>query len=653
MSITDVILFIKKWLEVNKPQSNFKLFKLLKDNKDYWDIINDYVKDFNVDDIEKIYRFFNKDLNVYKCICNNDLPFESFGKGFKKSCSRSCATKLKWNSGKMNDSLEKRGETFKERWGTNSTNHDKILNKRKVTSIEKYGTEHHMKSNDFYKNHKNKLLDKYGVDNVSKLQSVKDKISETWKNKENLQELINERSLKHKESLIEKYGVDNLMSIPSVKEKIVQSNLDSRGVQYNFQSKDIYEKGKAVCLQKYGFENAMQSEEIQKKCFEASTKLKDYKLPSGNIIKYQGHLNLALDILIKVYDETDIFIEFDCPRIEYMINDSRHFYRPDVFIKSKNKIIEVKSFYTFYSDLDKNLEKMKESYRQGYDFEFWIYSYQKDLFIFNFNENVFYNDIKDFNFIWGNDILFFYNERKIFKILENKEYSKNELKSLKNNLLQKNNNLEVIFIFNDLVNNKYDIILSRILNKLNYSKRIFARKCKIEEIDSKHCKLFLEKNHIQGYVGSKINIGLFYDDELVSLMTFGKKRLSLGTKVFTEGEYELLRFANLQGTSVVGGASKLFKYFINKYKPKTILSFADKNWSNGNLYEKLNFKKISETEPNYWYIKNGIRYHRFSFRKDILVKEGFDKNMTESEIMKSRNFIRIYDCGNIKYGLSF
>lgn len=650
MTKENVLLFIKNWLDEHKPQSNFKLFKILKDDIDKWNFIENYNKEFNIkSDIEKIYRFYYQVYDELYCSCGKTLPFSSFQNGYKTSCSRSCATKLKWSSGIMNKSLKDRGETFKQRWGKNSENHKDILDKRKNTSIEKYGADHHMKSIDFYNNYKKSIFEKYGEDNVAKIDAVKNKIKETWKNKDNLSKIVKDRSIKHKKSLLKKYGVLNLISIPGVKDKIIKHNLENRGVEYNFQSKDIFEKSKSTCLLKYGFENAMQNKDIQEKCFKASVKLKDYIFKSGRTVKYQGDLNFALDEILKSYDEDDILVEFECNSIEYELNNNKHYYRPDIYIKSKNKIIEVKSFYTFYIDLDKNIAKMKSCINQGYNFEFWIYSHQKDLYIFNFEQNNFLNNLDEYDYIYGDDIIFFYNERKIFKFLKEDDYPKNKLKNLKYNLSLKNNNIDIIFIFNDLIENKYEVILSRMLNKIGLSNKIYARNCDIRIIDNKETRNFLINNHIQGFLQSKINIGLYYNNELVSIMTFGKRRVALGNKKTNENEFELLRFCNKINYTVIGGASKLLKYFIKNYNPKSILTFADKNWSNGNLYEKLNFKFIEETIPNYWYIKNGKRYHRYNFRKDILVKEGFDKNKTEHQIMNERGYKRIYDCGNIKY----
>lgn len=205
--------------------------------------------------------------------------------------------------------------------------------------------------------------------------------------------------------------------------------------------------------------------------------------------------------------------------------------------------------------------------------------------------------------------------------------------------------IRLIHIFEDEWENKKEIVKSRLKNIFKLTEnRIFARCCELKEVDNNVSKAFLEENHIQGNVYSKVNIGLFYNDELVSLMTFGNKRKNLGS-TSTDNEYELLRFCNKLNTTVVGGASRLFKYFIKKYNPYRIISYCDLRWSNGGLYEQLGFKLNHISTPNYFYLKDKKRVNRFNFRKDVLVKEGYDKDKTEHEIMLEREIYRIYDCG--------
>ena len=212
--------------------------------------------------------------------------------------------------------------------------------------------------------------------------------------------------------------------------------------------------------------------------------------------------------------------------------------------------------------------------------------------------------------------------------------------------------VNLIQIFGDEWLYKQDIVKSRLLNIFGKTpNKIYARKCIIKEVSSKDCSNFLDQNHIQGKLGAKVRLGLYYNDELVSVMTFGNLRKNLGQSS-KEGSYELLRFCNKLNTTVIGGASKLFKYFINNYNPNTIISYADRRWSEGNLYYNLGFKLLGETKPNYFYIDTKDttkRESRFKYRKDILVKQGFDSQKTELEIMKDRGYIKIYDCGTLKF----
>jgi len=213
------------------------------------------------------------------------------------------------------------------------------------------------------------------------------------------------------------------------------------------------------------------------------------------------------------------------------------------------------------------------------------------------------------------------------------------------------NNLgyRLIHIFEDEWINKKDICKSIILNAFNKTKtKIFARKCYIKEVSSKCSQIFLNENHIQGNANGSIRYGLYLNNELISLMTFCRGRKNLGNKNSNQ-EFELLRFCNKINTTVIGGASKLLAHFKKNNKFKKIISYCDIRWGTGNLYKVLNFKLIKTTKPNYFYFKQLLRFNRFSFRKDVLIKKGYDKTKTESKIMKELKYGKIYDCGCYKF----
>jgi hypothetical protein len=216
---------------------------------------------------------------------------------------------------------------------------------------------------------------------------------------------------------------------------------------------------------------------------------------------------------------------------------------------------------------------------------------------------------------------------------------------LKKTLECEKKGIRLIHIFEDEWDFKKEIIkdiIERIVN-VNFNK-IFARNCDIKLTPSNEARTFINENHLQSYVNSNINIGLYYNEELVSLMCFGKKRINLGNKS-TDNHFELLRYCTKKGTTIIGGASKIFNYFIKTYNPENVISYSDNRLFLGKIYEKLGFSLKHVSPPNYFYVIGRKRENRFKFRKDILVKEGYDKNKTEHEIMLERGIYRIYDCG--------
>lgn len=239
-------------------------------------------------------------------------------------------------------------------------------------------------------------------------------------------------------------------------------------------------------------------------------------------------------------------------------------------------------------------------------------------------------------------------------ILLNKNcFEKTKLKSLhidRSFLYKKTQNIRLVQIFENEWVNQNELVKSRIRNILGQSERIFARNCSCVKLTSQEKDRFLNKCHIQKSSPSTINLGLTHKKthKLVAVMTFGKSRYN------NRFEYELIRYSNAFGVSVVGGASKIFKYFCKNYKPKSVVSYCDLRWNTGNLYEKIGFKYSHRSEPNYFYFhpKDLNRlYTRVSFQKHKLHKKLkiFDKKKTEHENMLANGFLRIYDCGNNVY----
>jgi hypothetical protein len=171
---------------------------------------------------------------------------------------------------------------------------------------------------------------------------------------------------------------------------------------------------------------------------------------------------------------------------------------------------------------------------------------------------------------------------------------------------------------------------------------VYARKRILKQVDKQEEKQFLEENHLQGYVGSQVAFGLYYNDELLCLMSFGKNRFA------SDVEWEMLRFASKCGVSVIGGASKLLKHFRNNYSGG-VVSYLDRRYSEGNMYKALGLQFSHNSQPNYFYFKHPSTLEsRQKYMKHKLpnLLENFNPNLTELENMVLNGYDRIWDCGN-------
>jgi hypothetical protein len=186
-----------------------------------------------------------------------------------------------------------------------------------------------------------------------------------------------------------------------------------------------------------------------------------------------------------------------------------------------------------------------------------------------------------------------------------RNYHKNKYQSAKDKGIQ------LIQIFEDEWIYKKEAVLNRLKNKLKLHAPIYARQCIIKGLDYKISNTYINTWHTQGNASSSIRLGLYYNDQLVQVMTFGKGR-------FHEG-WELLRLVSEK--PVVGGDSKLFKYFLNQYKPESVHSYCDLRWGDGGIYNKLGFDLIKQTNPDFFYVSGPQRINRIRLQNHKLNEE--------------------------------
>ncbi len=485
-----------------------------------------------------------------------------------------------------NDAKEKSKKTFLEKYGTdNYTKTEMYIEKVKKTNLEKWGTEWYLSTSDKKTKSTATSLLKYGTETPSKSEEIKFKIGKTNIDKYGfVSPLLNEEiKKKSKETLNENWGVDNPLKSSNIKEKIKETNLKKRGCFYPTQSKEVIQNRRTNNLKKFGTENTNQNEEFRKNNFKIANH-KNYIKYLGNSISLFTCDNCKNDFQI----HTDNFFrrleqELDLCTSCNPINDLKS-------IKEKDLFEFIKSIYT---------GDIKQSYRDKLEI---------DIYLPEINLGFEFNGLH-----WHSE-----------KYLD-RNYHLNKLNHFKSK------GIRIVNIWEDDWMFKRDIIKSMISNLFKTNKKIFARNCEVREIkDVSIVREFLEKNHIQGWVNSKIKIGLYHKNEIVSLMIFDQ---SEGRKKMKKNEWNLSRFCSKLNYSIVGGASKLLSYFINTHNPQRIISYADKDWSTGELYTKLGFDLVSESNPDYKYIDLGMRRHKSNFK------------VNESKV----NLLKIWDCGKLKF----
>jgi len=441
---------------------------------------------------------------------------------------------------------------------------------------------------------------------------------------------------KRKETNLKKYGTEHAFQNEEIKEKSKQTNLQKYGVSNPAESKDIYQKIVKTNLNKYGTEHPLQNQNIKNSMIKT---LQDrYNVINASQIesvkkkKQQQFFNILINsdrlkdhyqpnFNIDEYSTINEYYEWKCIKcntiFKYCINNGRVPRCPVCYphIQTSLSETDITNFCRSYFD---------KIYENSGDL---IPPYEIDVYIPEIKLGIEFNGLYWHSDLAGN---------------KQSEYHQNKL------LLSLQNNIQLVQIFEDEWRDQSDIVKSILLNKFNKNQnRIFARKCQIYSVPIEDAKQFYFDNHLQGFINGQ-HLGLYYNNEFVSMMTVGKPRFNINYEI------EIYRFCNKLNTSVVGGLSKLLNAFINKLNIKSIITYVDARYGIGTGYYKCGFKFVGTTEPGYYYMKYyNQRKSRNQFQKHLLQNKLvlFDKNLTEWENMQLNGYDRIWDCGNFIYEL--
>jgi hypothetical protein len=433
---------------------------------------------------------------------------------------------------------------------------------------------------------------------------------------------------KIKETSYKKYGVSSPNQSDIVKQYKVKVSQLKYGVDNPAQAQEIINKIHDTKILRYGTTSYNNRKQFRQ------TMMSKYGVEHGRHIHIQNIeelLSLTIDdfqkFIINGYIDKEMFCDF------YNVSYNT-FY--DMITKLDLKHVPIK----FYA----NKEQAK------------IYDFVSKFTHAKFNDRILL-DGKELD-ILTNTLAIEYNGLMFhsFGISEHEKFNtahdENDRKHyhLNKTVLSEENGIQLLHIFenewrSDIQNNIWKSIIKSKLGVSN--KRVYARNCVIKEISSEVAAEFINRTHLQQYAKSKIKLGLFHNDNLVSVMTFGKPRYN------NMYEWELIRFCTELDTTVIGGGSKLLKYFERNFSPKSLLSYANRRWSNGNFYRTVGFDFIKNTSPNYFYFNENstILLSREKFQKHKLldILDNFNPDLSESQNMYINGYRKIYDAGNMVF----
>ena len=192
----------------------------------------------------------------------------------------------------------------------------------------------------------------------------------------------------------------------------------------------------------------------------------------------------------------------------------------------------------------------------------------------------------------------------------------------------------------------------KIAGMLQSKTRIYARKCRIEEIDQKTANAFLKMYHLQGSAkGQTCCLGMYLNGELVCTMTFGKPRYN------KRYEWEPIRLCFHPKYTVVGASERMFKHFVNLKRPSSVLSYCDNSKFAGLVYRRLGMNLVSLSAPSkHWYSDRGCERSPH-ITNNFLLQHGYDqifnehygKGTSNEELIMKRGYKPLYDAGQMTF----
>lgn len=528
------------------------------------------------------------------------LKFNKFLNGsYKIFCSQSCSSKHGAKSEKniarlkSDEFKKKRSATLIKAYGTDNM-YEAFAEQRRAATQASLGVDYALQSKAVLKKRDETVKEKYGVDNVFQVDFVKEKIANTMKlrygSKHALQ--VGEFKQKYKETMLRRYDSTSVFGSHILYSKIIQTN-----------------------MLLYGVENVQQRTDIK----ERSAKTRRLKQIESGF--YDSKMTRIMD----TFGVTPLFSK------EEYVDGCKHTWK-----HTCGNVYEshwgINGYITPCPEV--NCRRQSIPQRDVYDFLRDVLGQDEII------------DINTRAIISPKELDLYLPARSLAIEMDGVYWHQHETEpDLK---LKRCNALDVTLIHITDISwqQKKPIWKSIILSKLGLTDRIYARKCKVVELTSAEQKVFFTENHFQGYQPGRVAYGLKYGEIIVAAALFAIPRYN------AIADWELLRYANLLNTTVVGGMSKLISAFVNDHKPNAIVSYAKKEYSEGNCYKQIGFVLESEGEPGYSYYKDGRLINRLNAQKHklpALLKDLFNENLSELDNMVNAGYMKINDRGSMTF----
>lgn len=491
---------------------------------------------------------------------------------------------------------------------------------KKQNNLEKYGVEHHMNRDVIKDKVKATTLKNNGVECIFTSNGFQDNYKREYFAKTGYThhfanpEVIKKREEHNKE----KYGFTNPSQNPDVKEKIANTITERYGVNSVLRLDHFREKGKATSLEKYGYKHATQSPEIK-------AAIKNRSLEKFGVENH-SQLHFSKEFIELINNPEELKKEYNelgsshALAKRYNIGCHRtvllNLHKHGIELNDPSKVSSIElEVHRFLTDNGINFRASDRGILSPKELDIVIDDHNIAIEI---NGDYYHSDI-----------------------FKPKTYHQDKSISCKEK------GYKLIHVYEYMLNDKVykEVMFNKILfmcGKLR-SKRVFARKTNVIELKNKDVKEFYSNNHIQGHKTSKIVYGLVYKDELIACISFDEIK---------EGIFDLTRYASSK--QVIGGFSKLLKYFKRNNNWSTIQTFSSLDYSHGDLYFNSGFNLEYITNPNYFYVKSGRRFSRQQLMKHKLKDrlEFYDSKLTEKELTDLNGYLRIYDSGSMKFSIN-